>query len=184
MYNPEKLALPEDYNDPRLTEYTWSYEVVFYLAFACKEAIVPAVEMQIYGTRASTKAFHVMAAIPELVYLSEAERVFEIEELNPRGESFSDTRAEVYNTLGYQSTSRGKPSLEDWYEQSIKADFGFLSLQKLRVKFLWQIQGWPGLTLDFVQSEIFGDGSNFEFERVWEKDVPEEEAELLQDEVL
>jgi hypothetical protein len=27
MYNPEKLELP-DYEDPRLTKYTWSYEVV------------------------------------------------------------------------------------------------------------------------------------------------------------
>jgi hypothetical protein len=35
-----------------------------------------------------------------------------------------------------------------------------------------------------VQSEIFGNETNFEFERVWEWEESEEEAEMLNDEVL
>ena len=50
-YNPEKLALPEDYNDPRLTEYTWSYDIVFDLVLACEEEYMPEALLEISRVR-------------------------------------------------------------------------------------------------------------------------------------
>ena len=175
MYNPEKLELP-DYDDRRLTEYTWRYDIVFDLVLACEEEYIPEALLEISRVRSPASAFHLMVN-PDQEFLAEAETVFDIERLNPNSEFFNETCASILKTFGYD-----KETLGDWYRESISKACGFIAMQRIRVTLLWEIRGWPGLTLDFAVSQILGDGTQFEFDRHW--DLYSSDAHLLHQDVV
>lgn len=175
MYNPENLELP-NYDDARLTEYTWSYDIVLDLVLCCEEDFFPEALLEISQVRSPASAFHLMV-VPDQEFFGEAEQVFDVEKLNPQSGSFDESCAEILETFGHD-----KETLVDWYEQSISKDCGFLAMMRIRVTMLWEIRGWPGLTLDFAKSEILGDGTEFEFARNW--DVPSADAHVLYEEAV
>lgn len=160
MYNPEKLELPS-YDDPRLTEYTWSYDIVFERVWACEEEYVPETYLEISGVRCPATAFHLMINPEDQQEVLEL-HLFEIERINPQSSFFIETSKEILDTFGY-----GSETLGDWYYESISKNSRFLAIEVVRVRMLWEIRGWPGLTLELANSEILGDGTQFEFYKDW-----------------
>ena len=168
MYNPENLELPTDLDDPRLTKYIWRYDVVVGQVFASEgNRVIPEMYLDVGKVRAPETSFIIMYGPADVVHVTEAEQIFEIERLNPSHERFSKTSKEVFEILRLE-TSEGTPSLASWCEEVTQENCGFLAVKRLRITFLWELRGWPGLTLEHAKSEIFGSGSEFEFESDWD----------------
>ncbi len=160
MYNPNNNPLPNDHNDPMLTRYIWSYVVVLTAAFPVADEDDQTEELEISRVRCGTTKFHVMPS-PQIEYNFVDERVYLLEDLRVGSPNFDEVREEAQDIL------RAPGSVEDWYEASLALDpeFTHVKVFEVRVKFSWEIRGWPGLTLDYALAELHG--NNFEFERSW-----------------
>jgi hypothetical protein len=169
MYNPENLELPEYLDDPRLKTYTWRYDLVVGQVFASEgNGFVPEMHLDVDVVGTSATSFEIMYGLEDIEHVTEAERIFEIERLNPSDERFSETSKEVLEVLGFETSDKATPSLTSWYEEVTRENCGFLAVKRLRISMLWELRGWPGLTLERVKSEIFGSGSELKFESNWD----------------
>lgn len=169
MYNPENLEFPEDLYDPRLKTYTWRYDLVVGQVFASEgNRFVPEMYLDVDVVGTSATSFEIMYGQEDIKHVTESERTFEIERLNPSHERFSETSNEVLEVLGFETSDKATPSLTSWYEEVTRENCGFLAVKRLRITMLRELRGWPGLTLERVNSEIFGSGSELKFESNWD----------------
>lgn len=152
MYNPNNYELP-DHLDSRLTEYIYSYDVLFThaVAFSAEESDrTPYIELEFY-TLGVNVDFNFMMW-PETPAILEAETIFDLEQLNPDDPGFSKIESEIASLMKLPS---GKvSSLDYWYEQGQGIEANKVGIVEYRVRFAWEVRAWDGLTLEHLKSEM------------------------------
>ena len=172
MYNPEQLDLP-DYEDQRLTEYLYGYDVPFIHAIAYnsdEHSEPPFIEMEFWTPFKVRVPFHFMMW-PDTPTIIENQRVFEVEKLDPSGSAFPGVEAEVLAELGVSSNDAWKPDISSWFEDASSEDCDKLAIVKYRVRYEWTIRAWQGLTLEYLEQQLASDVESLDFGKDFE--VPE-----------
>lgn len=163
MYNPENLVLPTDPDDPSLTRYSFSYNLVHAMAIGSEDEFHEA-HFDAGLINVSTSAFHVME-VADVSDIYEYKESYTIKDLDSTAVGFEKTRDEILTALGYSAKDKWKPPVETWSDLG----YDYVSIIRMRSNVKWELRGFPGLTLDLAKAELFGaDGYQFEWEPWWQ----------------
>lgn len=164
MYNPDQLELP-DFEDQRLTEYVYGYDVPFIHAVAYNSeefAEPPFIGMEFWTPFKVRVPFHFMMW-PDTPTIIESQRFFNLEDLDPSGPTFPTVEAELWKELGVVQTDHWKPDFSRWFEEASSEGYDQLAILKYRVRYEWTIRAWQGLTLDYLEQELQSTEEALEF---------------------
>jgi hypothetical protein len=153
MYNPNNFELP-DFQDPRLTDYVYSYDCLFTHAvgFRSEEfAETPWVEIEFFTPFRVRMPFHFLMW-PSTPTIVEAEKVFELEQLNPKDPEFLTVKSQIDEFLRINPGSGYEPSVEQWYEEAQAAELDRIGVVEYRVRYTWKVRAWEGLTLGHLEA--------------------------------
>ena len=153
MYNPNNYELP-DSDDPRLTDYVHSYDCLFThaVAFSSEEYDkTPYIEIEFSTPFGYNVPFHYIMW-PDTPFIIENKEEFDLEQLNPDHSGFSEVKSQIVRLLKIYSESGWTPPLEDWYEYAKDAGKDKVGIVEYRVRYIWRVRAWDGLTLEHLES--------------------------------
>jgi hypothetical protein len=155
MYNPNQLDLP-DFEDKRLTDYAYSYDCLFIHAVGFRSEQyeeTPFIETIFWTPFKVYVPFHFLMW-PETQSILESEKIFDVEQINPSRAEFPEIEAQILSLLRMEPNSKHRPSIENWYDQAKEEGFDKVGIVEDRVRYVWTIRAWEGLTLDRLESEM------------------------------
>ena len=164
MYNPNNYDLP-DYRDKRLTDYVYSYDVLFNhaVAFSSDEfEETPWIDIEFETPFRTNTPFHFLMW-PDTPTIIEAENVFDLEQLDSAASGVEEVERRITELMKYP-TERA-PDLDEWYERAQEIGADRVGIIEYRVRYTWRMRAWDGLNLEYLESQLDSTEDALEFSK-------------------